>query len=134
MHRNLLFQCSEELPDAPRVTVQNKNKVDRRQIAENQTDTRKDSDESDTDSSDEDDKTRSVLPPRTRQQTRKLNYNRLGKPSLNHIHVSAKHQFPFTIPSQSSEYKQWLHQLWMIGWITDCVVKSRVYPQTMTAY
>ena len=134
VHRNLLFQCSEELPDEPMVPVRNKKKVSRKQITENQTSTQKDSDESDTDSSDKDDDTRSELPPRTRQQTRKLNYDRLGRPSLNHIHVNADHQFPFAISPQSSEYKQWLHQLWMMGWITDCLVKSRVYQRTLTVW
>ena len=130
VHRNLLFHCSEKLPDAPVVTVQRKEKIDKKQIVDSQADTQKDSDESDSETSGDDAIPHYKLPPRTRQQTRKLNYTQLGKPSLNHITVHLNRHHSLNFPSHSSEYKQWLHQLWTIGFITDHIIKSRINQPT----
>ena len=125
VHRNLLFHCSEKLPDAPLVAVPRKTKIERKQIAESQAETQKDSDESDSETSDDEAISQYKLPPRTLQQTKKLNYNQLGKPSLNKITVDPNGHHSLNFTSQSSEYKQWLHQLWTIGFITDHIIKSK---------
>ena len=127
VHRNLLFHCSEDLPDEPLVPAtpakekseEHKNPVEEK---EDQQITR-DSDESDQSSDDETPAPRE-LPPRTRQKTKKLNYNQLGNPNLNHIRANLIHRNTSSHDHKLA-YKRWLEQLWMIGWVTDRIVKHK---------
>ena len=103
LHRNLLLHCCEELPDAPLVEPKQKPKgvvnVKPKPVVLEE-------DSSDDDNSSDDEPPR-VNPPRTRRQREALNYNKLGTPSINSLHT------------KDNNYNMWLHQLWMIGLITD---------------
>ena len=119
VHRNLLFHCSEELPDAPVVEPKSKKKVIRKKVEvqrKEDTHDQDDSSESDdgsTDSEDSEPPTRRNAP-RARRKPTTLNYGRLGTPSINSVQVN----------NQSASYKMWLQQLWMIGLITDHIIKQ----------
>jgi transposase InsO family protein len=119
VHRNLLFHCCEELPDAPAekqkdVKKVRKSKEEVKVVKEPQ----KDSDESDSDE-ESDEVPAQTLPPRNRRRRQILNYSKLGTPSINAIsNPDCKQQ-----SSSTSQYRTWLNHLWNIGLVTDILIK-----------
>ena len=121
VHRNMLFHCSEELPDAPTESNQKKSVKVTKKVEVRTEDPQNDSDESDDDSDIDDVPAQRKLPPRNRRNTEKFNYSRLGNPTINAIHTSTDQSHKHY--KQSVEYKTWLQQLWMVGWLTDQLLK-----------
>ena len=121
VHRNLLFHCSDELPDAPVVVPKPKcrkpvKKEVKFQIEESCSDD-SDASESDETSNKSDDsipsRRTSVRAPRKRQPPKTLNYRQLGTPSINSINID----------KQSRGYKMWLQELWTVGLMIDRMTK-----------
>ena len=117
VHRNLLFHCSEELEDPSVVEPKKKKKSSRCKVQIKQNEPLLCANEESNDENSENDEYETLIrknPPRTRKRTSTLNYNKLGTPSISLIQTN----------KQSPMYKAWLETLWMIGFITDHIVKQ----------
>ena len=115
VHRNMLFHCGEELPDAPESDVvcqkakdtSQKGKSDQKPKMTPNDDTNSDSD------SEEDAPPQQT--PRSRQKTNRFTYKKLGNPTINILQTNMK----------NDGYRSWLNQLWISGYITDLLIKQR---------
>ena len=120
VHRNMLFHCGEELPDVPdeKDVVCQKTK-DASKVGKRVTfrrDEQAEKDENESSDSDDDETVQIQQTPRTRQKTNRLNYAQLGKPTVNML---------YTAPKQRDSYRQWLEQLWTLGFMTNQLIKQR---------
>ena len=111
VHRNHLFHCGEELPDAPEVSVSDKKTKSAPAKMKVMNDVRPDNESSDS----EEEECQQQRQPRVRRQTKRLNYNKFGNPSVHVIETS----------KPPDMYRLWLNQLWTIGFITDLWMKQR---------
>ena len=118
VHRNLLFHCCEELPDVPAEKRKVKVKSKEREVVVEKP--QKDSDESDSDEETEI-PAQKTLPPRTRRRREMLNYTKLGTPSVNS--VTNQDVQDIGHGTNSVQRKAWLDQLWMVGFVTDQLIK-----------
>ena len=127
IHRNLLFHCSEELPDSPKEEKKSVKKVESKVRFEVTVEKpQKDSDDSDSDEETDTPTPVKTLPTRTRHKTQTLNYRKLGTPTLNSIHANYHRKPPeatSSFRSNTSPYRMWLQQLWTVGFITDRLIK-----------
>ena len=143
VHRNLLFHCSEELPDETVNDQKQQEKKVRGKEGSSQkvVEQERNAEDSDSDSSSEESSTAiQNRPQRVRQNTEKLIYYHLGKPTtkrsanLNHIYTNTNRHQPMYINNQNSSYPQkvtqydvWLQQLWTIGFVTDKLIKLHLF-------
>ena len=120
IHRNMMFHCGDELPDAPDDgdVPKNSKRVSFKQKVVVQNDESEDSDESDDE--------RQLRQPRARRKTTFFNYAKLGQPSVNAL--STQRQSFYIPPKQHDQYQQWLQQLWTEGFITDMLLKNQQDP------
>ena len=132
IHRNLLFHCGDELPDAPvEGEVAKKVKsVPSKPSVEVADDNEIDSDDETGGESDID--VLSQRPVRKRVQTKQLQYNKLGNPSINSINSIHTTESTSVKLAPHETYRLWLHKLWTIGLITDTLIKQKQKQQYST--
>ena len=141
VHRNLLFHCCEDLPDAPVSDHQPQERKVKRRAGKvpKVVQPEQDSEDSDNDSPSEEPPA-TIRPQRARRTTEKFTFNRLGNPTttrsvnLNHLYTNSNPSQPLhtnnhnTIYSPSKHtYDTWLQQLWTIGFVTDKLIKLRLF-------
>ena len=119
VHRNMLFHCGEELPDEPETDVvcQTTKETSKAKKATVNNDQHHEDDDASS-NSDEEEKVQEHRTPRLRKKPTRLNYNGLGKPTVNCLTTSN---------GNKNNYRIWLEQLWIIGYWTDLFIKQ-LYP------
>jgi hypothetical protein len=119
VHRNMLFHCGEELPDEPETDVvcQTTKETSKAKKATVNNDQHHDDDDASS-NSDEEEKVQEHRTPRLRKKPTRLNYNGLGKPTVNCLTTSN---------GNKNNYRIWLEQLWILGYWTDLFIKQQ-YP------
>ena len=144
VHRNLLFHCSEDLPDETVNEPKQQEKKVRGREGKSQKVTKQEHDTEDSDSDSSSEESSAAIhnrPQRTRRNTEKLTYNHLGKPTtkrsanMNHLYTNNNyHHQQMYINNRDSLYSPekrahdvWLQQLWTIGFVTDKLIKLHLF-------
>ena len=118
IHRNMLFHCGDELPDEPEevdVVGQKTKEASSRVKATEDRNERYVEDDTSSNSDEEDQDVQRQPTRRVRMKPNRLGYDQLGKPSVNALFIT----------KQTSKYRTWLEQLWILGYWTDALIKQQ---------
>ena len=120
VHRNMLFHCGEELPDAPESeSVSQKTKDELPKVSKAVVSHGENTGSEESDSDEENVPIQKT--PRVRRKTSRFGYSHLGNPTINVVQ---------TIPKNTDSYRQWLHQLWTLGYMTNQLIKQKPFVHT----
>ena len=128
IHRNMLFHCGEELPDDPEsdVVCQKTKDASKVKKAALNNDEHQVDDEEESSHSEGEERVQEQRTARVRKKPTRLNYDGLGKPTVNAISITTSNR-------NNKNYRIWLEQLWTLGYLTDLLMKQQ-YSTTKPLY